>query len=459
MFSDSDTIAAIATGFNNSGIGIIRISGDHSFSIISEIFKNKNINSPEDIESHRVYYGYIYDDGVLLDEVLMIPMKGPKSFTKEDTVEIDCHGGNLVLKKLLSLVLKKGARIAEPGEFTKRAFLNGRIDLSEAEAVMDLINSKNEIALSNSLKQLSGELYNKIRNIREKILYEIARIESALDDPEHFTLEAYPLHLKALVEELKEEIEKLLRSCDNGRIIKEGIRTVILGRPNVGKSSLLNFLSGYEKAIVTDIPGTTRDVIEENILFDGLNLIVFDTAGIRKSDDYVEQIGVKKAMEHASEADVLMLMLDSSNELTDEDIELFKFIVDKKAIVLLNKSDLSAKLTVEDIKRHTDSPVILISIKNQTGLDELSNILKDMFISGNIDFNDEIIITNERHKELLIETIKSLSNVLTSIENDMPEDFYSIDLTDSYDSLGRIIGEKVEDDIVNKIFSDFCVGK
>ncbi|MCR5109077.1 MAG: tRNA uridine-5-carboxymethylaminomethyl(34) synthesis GTPase MnmE [Lachnospiraceae bacterium] len=456
---NNEIIAAIATGFNNSGIGIVRISGSGSFSLIKKIFKKKDGSSFEDIDSHRVYYGFIMDGEDVLDEVLVVPMKSPHSFTTEDTVEIDCHGGNLVLRRILELVLRCGARIAEPGEFTKRAFLNGRLDLSEAEAVIDVINSKNDLFLKNSLRQLKGDLYKDISNIRQELLYEIARIESALDDPEHYDLTGYSSELKEKLLNVIERIRGFIKGYENGRIIKEGIKTVILGKPNVGKSSFLNMLSGYEKSIVTDIPGTTRDVIEESVILDGLNLILYDTAGIRESDDKVEQIGVKKAMESAGNSDLLILMIDSSDDLTSEDIDLFGFIKDKNAIVLYNKSDLNSVIHPDDLKKYTDKDIVKISVKDKTGISELSGLINDMFIKGSLSYNDEVMITNERHKKLLDDSLNSLSNVMVSIDSGLPEDFYSIDLKDAYDSLGMIIGENTGDDIIDMIFSEFCLGK
>ena len=460
MFSE-DTIASAATGMNASGIGIIRISGPDSFNIISKIFRKKTGISFEELESHRVYYGFIFDGDQMLDEVLVIPMRAPRSYTTEDTIEIDCHGGNLVLRNILKLAVKNGARIADPGEFTKRAFLNGRIDLSEAESVMDLIESKNNLALSNSLKQLTGRLYEKIRALRQEVLTEIAFIEAALDDPEHISLEGYYDKISEKIDTLIFEIKKLSSSFNNGRMIKEGINTVILGKPNVGKSSLLNYLSGVEKAIVTDIPGTTRDIIEENIRLDELSLIVYDTAGIRNSSDPVEKIGVDRARSYANEADLIIFVIDSSCPLDENDREIFQFIRDKKAIILVNKSDLKASVNEKEILELNtgNAPVINISVRNEKGFEKFNDVIRSMFLRKDIEYNDEILIMNERHASLLLKAEESLRNVRTSIENNMSEDFLSIDLTDCYDLLGMIIGEKTEDDVINEIFSHFCVGK
>jgi len=455
----SETIAAIATGMNTAGIGIIRISGPDTFLIVSKLFRLKNQKKLDFFESHHAYYGFLYDGQELIDEVLLLPMKGPNSFTKEDTVEIDCHGGILVMNRILETVIKYGARAAEPGEFTKRAFLNGRIDLSEAEAVIDVIHSKNKYALHNSLKQLTGKLNEKIKRIREIILYEIAYIESALDDPEHISLDGYPEKLKEKVHDLYEQISLLSDSFRDGRVLSEGVNTVILGKPNVGKSSLLNVLVGEERAIVTDIAGTTRDALEETIQIDGISLNIVDTAGIRNTEDVVEKIGVERAMKYAKEADLVLMLIDSSIPLDDMDYEIFDFIKERQAVVLLNKSDLRQAVSILDIQKYTDNQIIQISAKDETGILEFKNYVKKLFLSGRINYNDEVFITNARHKDLLCEAGKSLKEVLQSIDAGMSEDFYSIDLTNAYDCLGRIIGEQVKEDVVNEIFAKFCMGK
>lgn len=455
----TDTIAAISTGMNNAGIGIIRISGDHSFEIAKNIFFSKSGKSLSDIESHRVYYGFIKDKDEIIDEVLLIPLKSPKSFTTEDTIEINCHGGNLVMRRILKLVLSKGARLAEPGEFTKRAFLNGRIDLSKAEAIIDVINSKNELALSNSVKQLTGKLNDKIKEIRNKIIYEIAYIESALDDPEHYDFDGYYGRLKPELNDMIRELILMKKSYKEGKIISEGVKTVIIGKPNVGKSSLLNILTGEETAIVTDIAGTTRDVIEQEINIGNLTLNITDTAGVRETDDLVEKIGVEKTYEHAENADLIILMIDSSEGLNEEDIRLFEYIKDKKAIILLNKSDLETVTTKTNVIKYTDKKILTISAKDEIGIIELKECLEDMFISGLIEYNDETVITNERHLYLINRAIESINDALNNIDMDMPEDLISIDLVNSYENLGGIIGESLEDDIVEEIFSKFCMGK
>ena len=458
----TDTIAAIATGMTNSGIGIIRISGPDSVFIADKIFRpgKKNIKL-ENVESHTIHYGFIFDRENMIDEVMVSVMRGPRSFTAEDTVEINCHGGILIMNRILELVVKNGARMAEPGEFTKRAFLNGRIDLSEAEAVMDVISSKNDLALKSSVLQLRGFVSDKIKKLREEIIYEIAFIESALDDPEHISLEGYPEKLGIKVDHLLKDVDKLISSSDNGKIIKEGINTVIVGKPNAGKSSLLNLMVGEDKAIVTDVAGTTRDILEENISLHGISLNIVDTAGIRSTDDIVEKIGVDKAKKIASEADLIIYVVDSSVDFDENDFEIIDMIQNKKCIVLLNKSDLKQKITEKDLqdKLNRDTIIIKTSTKENTGIDEFEDTVKKMFFNGDINLNDELIITNMRHKEKLIDAYESLKQVKKSLEDRMPEDFYSIDLMSAYSSLGAIIGEEVEDDLVNEIFSKFCMGK
>ena len=455
----TDTIAAIATAMTSSGIGIVRISGDEAVSITDRIFEMKNQKKLEDMPTHTIHYGHIHDGDEVIDEVMVVLMREPKSYTREDTVEIDCHGGVYVMKRILETVIKYGARPAEPGEFTKRAFLNGRIDLSQAESVIDVINSKNEFALKSSLSQLSGSVSEKIKEIRGTVLHEIAFIESALDDPEHISLDGYPEKLSGIVSDVIKKIDKLLANSDNGKMLKEGISTVIVGKPNAGKSSLLNSLVGEEKAIVTDIAGTTRDVLEEQINLNGILLNIIDTAGIRDTEDVVEKIGVERAKKYLNNADLVIYVVDTSTALDENDHEIMELLKDRHAIVLLNKSDLSPVTTVEDIRKHLDKKMISISAKEQTGMDDLEERIKEMFFSGEVTFNDEVYITYIRHKTSLQEALRSLHLVLQSIADDMPEDFYSIDLMNAYEELGNIIGESVEDDLVNEIFSKFCMGK
>ena len=455
----TDTIAAISTGMTSSGIGIVRISGPDAVEIADKIYDSRNGKKLADMPTHTIHYGYIRDGEEFLDEVLVMLMRGPRSFTSEDTVEINCHGGVYAMNRILELVTRKGARLAEPGEFTKRAFLNGRIDLSQAEAVIDVINAKNEYALKSSVSQLKGSVLKAVREIREKIIYHIAYIESALDYPEHISLDGYPEQLEEQTEQWIEKITSLIASAENGKRMKEGIRTVIVGKPNAGKSSLLNVLLGEERAIVTDIAGTTRDVLEEQMSLSGISLNIIDTAGIRETEDVVEKIGVKKAKTYAKDADLVIYVADSSTQLDENDEEIMELIRDRKAIVLLNKMDLDLVTTEEMIRERLDKPVIPISAKEEQGIDRLEQTIKDMFYDGNLSFNDQIYITNMRQKAALSEALESLKQVMTSIQNQMPEDFFSIDLMNAYEELGSITGESVGEDLVNEIFSKFCMGK
>ena len=456
----TDTIAAISTSTGNSGIGIIRVSGDEAIEIVDKIFKsNKEGKRLINVKSHTVNYGNIVDGDKVLDQVLVLVMKNPHSYTGENTVEIDCHGGMLILKKVLDLVIKNGAKSAAPGEFTKRAFLNGRLDLSQAEAVMDLINSQNDFALNSSIEQLKGGVSEKIKEIRSDVIYHIAFIESALDDPEHISLDGYDNEISKMINKNISKIKKMIDTFDNGRIMKEGIKTVILGKPNAGKSSLLNRMLGEERAIVTDIEGTTRDTLEENINLNGLSLKIIDTAGIRNTDDKVEQIGVNKAKEIAEGADLIIYVVDGSKDIDENDKEILEIIKNKKVIVLLNKTDIDRVVDIEQLNEIPKEDIIEFSAKAGLGMDELEEKIKDMFYSGEITFNDQVYITNARHKEALENSYNSLLKVKESVDAGMPEDFYSIDLMDAYEQLGLIIGESVEDDLVNEIFSKFCMGK
>ena len=455
----TDTIAAIATAMSPSGIGIVRISGSQAFSVIEKIFRKKNGKTADTRQSHRIHYGYIQDGEEVLDEVLVMIMKGPHSYTAEDTVEINCHGGVLVMQRILETVIRNGARPAEPGEFTKRAFLNGRIDLSQAEAVIDVINAQNDNALKSSVHQLRGQVSRKIREIRETILYEIAFIESALDDPEHISLEGYPPQLSEKMASVEEELRRLLDTFDDGRVMMEGVRTVILGKPNAGKSTLMNVLAGEEKAIVTDIAGTTRDTLEETIRLRGITLRVVDTAGIRDTEDVVEKIGVSRAMEAAKNADLIIYVVDGSTELDENDRNIIRLIQGRKAVVLLNKSDLDMKVGQEELERLTGRRVLPVSAREETGIELLEQEIQTMFFQGGLHFNDQVYITNARHKAALEDGARSIAMVRRSIADGMPEDFYSIDLMDAYQKLGTIVGEAVGEDLVNEIFSKFCMGK
>lgn len=470
-----ETIAAISTGMQNSGIGIIRISGEDAFQVIDRIYKGKEILS--DAASHTIHYGHIVNEGIIIDEVLVSIMRAPRTYTGEDTVEINCHGGIYVTNQILETVLRNGARAALPGEFTKRAFLNGKIDLSQAESVMDIIQSQNEYALKSSVSQLKGSVKKRIEEIRKKIIYHTAYIETALDDPEHINLEGYGEILFPVIEELEEEIGKLIDSADTGRIMKEGIKTVILGKPNVGKSSILNVLSGYDRAIVTDIEGTTRDILEEQVNINGICLNLIDTAGIRNTEDVIEKIGVERALENASDADLIIYVVDASRPLDDNDLKIIDYIYARKTIILLNKNDLKMKIMQEYLQkiikerheiiesnqknnnRNKNISIISISAKEEKGLDQFGNLLKEMFFNGELHFNDEIYITNLRQKDALQRAYESLKKVKESIEMGMPDDFYSIDLMDAYESLGEITGETIGEDLVNEIFSKFCMGK
>ena len=469
-FND-DTICAIATAMSDAGIGIIRVSGKDALSICTKIFLSPK--KTHDLTSHdanTIKYGFICDpenDDRIIDEVMISYMKGPHSYTREDVIEINSHGGMLVMNEILSLLLSSGCRLAEPGEFTKRAFLNGRIDLTKAEAVMDIIGAQNKFALESSRKQLQGNIYNEVKNLRKDLLYQMAFIESALDDPENYDLTGFPEKLKGIILPMIDKIQELLKSSDEGKIRKDGIRTVIIGKPNAGKSSLLNALSGSERAIVTDIAGTTRDVIEETIRLDDIILNLIDTAGIRSTEDLIEKIGVDKAKEKIAEADLCLYILDSTSEPDDEDREISRLCADKKTIIILNKNDLAGDIKItQDILPTLFSdidfdtlPVISTSLLNGEGLDALKRAITELFFNGEILPKQEIYITNLRHKELLQKVYDSLKLVDESISKNLSEDFYTVDLSNAYAYLGEIIGEEVGDDLVEEIFSKFCMGK
>ncbi len=456
-----DTIAAIGTPSGQGGIGIVRVSGPDAVAVGDRLFHGKCRLSEAD--THTIHYGTVRWKEKVLDEVLVSVFLAPHSYTGEDTVEINCHGGNFVLRRILEAALEAGARSARPGEFTERAFLNGKMDLARAEAVMDVIQSKNKYALDNAVGQLKGNLSGVISRMREDILYETAYIEAALDDPEHMSLEGYSERLKQKTEELLCRIQKLIASFDSGRMLKEGVRTAILGRPNAGKSTLLNALLREEKAIVTDIAGTTRDVLEASAFIGGTELLIMDTAGIRDTDDRIEQIGVERALECGKKADLVLYVLDSSQPAAEEDMRIIRMLSPGKVIVLLNKTDMEGVTDLSLLKKMLGeehaAAVLEISARERTGVDRLEQMIGDLFFRGDISFNDEIYITNIRQKEALTEAKESLELVLDSIRKGMPEDFYSIDLMNAYEKLGLIIGEQIEEDLADKIFGTFCMGK
>ncbi len=465
----SDTITAIATGLSSAGISIIRISGPDAFSIASKLFVTGNRQEYHRVnvaawDSHTVHYGFIFDGQAIVDEVMLVLMKAPKTFTREDVVEIDCHGGIVVTRKILSLVLEVGARLSEPGEFTKRAFLNGRIDLSQAEAVSNIIEAKNELFLKNSVKQLRGNVKTEIQSIRNEVLNEVAEIEAALDDPEHMSLDGFTEKLEAATERHLSSIDRMIATTENGRLMREGIKTVILGKPNAGKSSLLNALLGQDRAIVTDIAGTTRDTLSEEIRLNGITLIVTDTAGIRETKDVVEKIGVEMAHKEAQDADLILYVADCSVPLDENDIEIIKAYGNRPMLAILNKSDLEAVTTEKMLQDVCDeygcqAQVLSLSVREYRGMETLEQKICDMFFAGHLQEDDEVIITSERQKQDLLAAKRSLQEVMNSISMGMPEDFYSVDLTGAYESLGRILGEHMDEDVINRIFSEFCMGK
>ena len=479
-----ETIAAIATGLTESGIGIIRMSGPESYDIIKRIFRTKSGNEPDLSESHKVHYGFINvsretsedhrnetseSDNTkkerieTLDEVLMLNMKGPRSYTGEDTIEIDCHGGVLMMRSILETMLKAGARPAEPGEFTKRAFLNGRLDLSQAEAVADIISAKNDRAIKASVSQLRGTVSDRIKEIRAELLEDTAYIEAALDDPEHIELDGFSEKLESDIIAALKRLKKLIASAENGKLIKEGVNTVILGKPNAGKSSLLNALLREDRAIVTDIAGTTRDTLSESINLNGISLNIMDTAGIRETRDVVEKIGVERALKAAEGADLIIYVVDGSVPLDDSDRQIIDFINRSgiRTLVILNKNDLERSVSEDELKAllgEQQDMIYASALKNE-GIEELEERIEELFSRGDISFNDEVIITSERQKQSLINALESLEEVKNSINAGLSEDFYTIDLMNAYTELGHILGESVDEDLVDEIFGKFCMGK
>jgi len=452
------TIAAISTAMGNSGIGIIRMSGDESFDIIKKIFKTKS--KKVDIKPNTINYGYIVSGDEIIDEVLVSFFRSPKSFTTENMVEINSHGGIIIMNKILDLCLKNGAELAEPGEFTKRAFLNGRIDLSQAEAIVDIINAKSEKEAKASMKQLNGYLSNKLHKIKDKIMEVLVDIEASIDYPEYDIEEVTENRVAISMEEIKKELDSLRKTFDNGKLIKDGIKVAIIGKPNAGKSSLLNAILKEERAIVTEIEGTTRDTIEEFIQIDGIPIKIIDTAGIRETENIVEQIGITKSKEAANEADLIIAIIDSSKELSKEDIEILEFIKDKKAIILLNKMDLESKVSHEDILKIISNKEILdISALNKEGIEKLFEIISNMYKFNEIEIDDSVTITNNRHKIAIEKMIKSVEKAEEAISNAMPIDVVTIHITDILEEMGKITGESVSEDIINEIFKKFCLGK
>lgn len=454
------TIAAISTAVGEAGIGIVRISGKKSLEIGNKIFKGKVVEELNQSHNRKLNYGHIVDNEKIIDEVLMVFMKGPSTYTKEDMVEIYCHGGIISVKNVLQLILNSGARLAEPGEFTKRAFLNGRLDLSQAEAVMDMIKAKTDKSFEASLDQLEGSLSKKIKEIRNILLEMVAHVEVSIDFPDQDVEEITYDELRSSANKIKQEIEKLLATSDRGKILREGLNTVILGKPNVGKSSLLNAILRENRAIVTDIPGTTRDIIEEYVNIDGIPLRIIDTAGIRDTDDIVEQIGVDRAKETVIDADLIIAVFDASRELSDEDYQIIDLIKDKKTIIILNKTDLPSKYDENDFKSILNNKeVIVASITSGIGLENLEKSIKNMFYGGEIEIDSDTLVTNIRHKNQLIKSLDNINNAIDDINMSVPIDCIEVDLRDCWENLGEISGDTIGEDILDKIFSEFCIGK
>ena len=456
---DHDTIAAISTAAGTAGIGIVRVSGPCAAQAVDRVFRAKNGKTLADAESHKVLYGHIVVRDKVLDEVLVTLMRAPRTYTRDDVVEINCHGGSFVLRQVLEAVLRAGARLAQPGEFTKRAFLNGRIDLSQAEAVMDLIASSNEAAAKSALSHLGGALRSRVEGLRGRILHETARIEAALDDPEHYDLTGYREELIGVLSALRGELEELIARADEGRVLREGVPTVILGRPNVGKSTILNLLAGEDRAIVTDIPGTTRDILEEAVVFGGVPLRIQDTAGLRESADPVERIGVDRARQAADEATLVLYVLDGSQILSAQDRANLEKLAGKTVILIKNKADLRDQLSDEEARSLLPgAPLVRMAALDGMGLETLKKEIRERFSVGEI-AEGEVVITNLRHKEALQSALESLSRVAESVKAGQPEDLYTVDLMDAYAALGRITGEDVSDDLIEEIFASFCMGK
>lgn len=461
---ETDTIAAISTALWEGAIGIVRLSGPDALAISDRfvnIGKKKKVTT---VDSHTIHYGHVTDlsTGTLVDEVMVTVMKAPRTFTREDTVEINCHGGIVAVNQILEVALEVGARLAEPGEFTKRAFLNGRIDLSQAEAVMDIIQAKSSRAKDLALSQLEGKLSKKIQNLRQSMLKTLAAIEVTIDYPEYDEAEELTLkEIKTTARDIQSQINRLLQESKQGKILREGIKTAIIGRPNVGKSSLLNVLLQEDKAIVTSIAGTTRDTIEETLTIRGIPLTLIDTAGIRETDDLVEQIGVKRSQEAIDRSDLILLVLNQSQELTEEDKKLLALTKEKKRIILLNKSDLESRLNLTELEEtlNGQSQVITTSMLTDQGIEDLEEAILTLFMTGKIDEKDMTYVSNARHIQLLKEALKALDDVLEAADMGVGVDLIQIDLTRAWDLLGQITGESAPDELLNQLFSQFCLGK
>jgi len=448
----NDTIAAISTTMGVGAISIIRVSGNDSINVVNKIFKGKDLTK---VDSHTITYGHIIDNENIIDEVLVSIMRAPKTFTREDVVEINTHGGIAITNKVLELLLLNGCRLAEPGEFTKRAFLNGRIDLIEAEGVMDLINSKTEKSRKLAINQVNGEVSKLIKDLRQKVIEILANIEVNIDYPEYEDIEEMTNSMILTnIDSIEKEIKNILRHSEDSKLIKEGIKTIIIGSPNVGKSSILNRLLNEEKAIVTDIAGTTRDIVEGNVQIDGIILNMIDTAGIRETDDVVESIGVKKSLDLINEADLILYVLNNNEVLTTEEKEILQKIKDKNHIVIVNKIDLENKLDLNELSNY-----IQMSVKDNLGIDELRNKIKEMFNLEQIEQNDYTYLSSARSISLLKKSLESLDAVKTGIENNMPVDMVEIDLKQMWSTLGEIIGETYTDELIDQLFSQFCLGK
>ena len=453
-----DTIVAISTAIGNSGIGIIRLSGENCFDIIKKIFKAKG--KEVNIKPNTINYGYIVDRDEIIDEVLVSFFKSPKSFTMENMCEINSHGGIIIMNRILEICIKNGARLAEPGEFTKRAFLNGRIDLSQAEAIIDVINAKSEKEAKASMKQLNGFLSSKLKNIKEMIMEVLVDIEASIDYPEYDIEEVTNNRVLNVMEKVKEELKKLRKTFDNGKMIKEGVNIAIIGKPNAGKSSLLNAILREDRAIVTEYEGTTRDTIEEFIQIDGIPVKIVDTAGIRETDNFVEKIGINKSKEAADKADFVIVIIDSSKDLSQEDKEILNIVKNKKGVILLNKNDLVSKINNEEIEKYSDGKQILsISALNKEGIDKLFNVISNMYKFNEIEIDDSVTITNNRHKVAINNMIENVDKSIKTINDKMPIDIITINITNILTEIGKITGESVSEDIINEIFKKFCLGK